>query len=465
MVIKFIYGMSGCAKTTTAMKIVKDIPLNNWTCIAFTHSAVNNLKDIFIRESKINEGINNNFMTIHKFLQIPISPTGDYTIIRRKKLKYLTKLVIVDEFSLIPLDIADYLFELSSTAADFIFVGDFIQLMPISLNREGISLSLLKSDFSNIQLKFNEAIRIADHLSNSLYSSEYFRKAQKMILSHNYRNGDKVHQVLNDALDYKFDNNIISLSQIKKYVDNGYVVLSGKYEYLAQAYLYYDPYLPNQSDSEFKTTKIGKIKMNIGDKMVLLENLDDEFVNGDEVFIKNVNLNNQNEVEIVKIMNQNDINVNESKLNDVNVNELKLDDIKINDVSVNELKINDVNVSELKLNDVNVNELKINQQQNNINININQQQNTRIVNTSKLLPYNFITCHKAQGRTIPKVLLILDDLFEITMLYTAITRARDDVKFIKFKHLPNKDDINAFKIMRDIIYHIPVKKQENEISH
>ena len=442
--------MSGCAKTTTAMKIVKNMPLNNWTCIAFTHSAVNNLKDIFIRESKINEGINNNFMTIHKFLQIPISPTGDYTIIRRKKLKYLTKLVIVDEFSLIPLDIADYLFELSSTAADFIFVGDFIQLMPISLNREGISLSLLKSNFSNIQLKFNEAIRIADHLSNSLYSSEYFRKAQKMILSHNYRNGDKVHQVLNDALDYKFDNNIISLSQIKKYVDDGYVVLSGKYEYLAQAYLYYDPYLPNQLDSEFKTTKIGKIKMNIGDKMVLLENLDDEFVNGDEVFIKNVNLNNQNEVEIAKIMNQND--TNELKLNNINVSELKLNDVKIN-----ELKINNINVGELKLNDVNVNELKINE------LKINQQQNTRIVNTSKLLPYNFITCHKAQGRTIPKVLLILDDLFEITMLYTAITRARDDVKFIKFKHLPNKDDINAFKIMRDIIYHLPVKKQENEV--
>jgi hypothetical protein len=94
----------------------------------------------------------------------------------------------------------------------------------------------------------------------------------------------------------------------------------------------------------------------------------------------------------------------------------------------------------------------------NLNENGNENKTTRIVNCNKILPYNFITCHKAQGRTIPKVLLILDDLFEITMLYTAITRARDDIKFIKFKHLPNKTDIEAFKIMRDVIYKLPNEK-------
>ena len=78
-----------------------------------------------------------------------------------------------------------------------------------------------------------------------------------------------------------------------------------------------------------------------------------------------------------------------------------------------------------------------------------------IIDVNKLLPYNFITCHKAQGRTIPKIIVILDDLFEITMLYTAITRAKEDVKFVQFKqNLPQtfKDDLNAFKIMRDVIY-------------
>jgi hypothetical protein len=50
----------------------------------------------------------------------------------------------------------------------------------------------------------------------------------------------------------------------------------------------------------------------------------------------------------------------------------------------------------------------------------------------KLLPYNFITVHKAQGRGYDNVVLILDSLFEITMLYTGITRAKKNIKFIIF---------------------------------
>lgn len=401
--------MSGCAKTTTAMKILQNLSLNKWICIAFTHSAVNNLKEIFLRQSKLKIAPQKNFMTIHKFLQIPISATGDYTIIKHKKLKYLAELVIVDEFSLIPLDIMEYLFELSITSTNFIFVGDFIQLMPISLNREPISLSLLNSSFSNINLSFNEAIRIADHLSNSVYTSEYFKKAQKMVLLHNYRNGDNVYQVLNDALDYKFDismgaktNNIISLFEIPKYVKEGYIILSSMYKHLERAYLYLNPCITSENE-DIKNTKIGKIKVKIGDKMILLDNLDDEFVNGDVVIIKNILKDNDVEIE------------------------------KENEECENE----------------NENENKI------------KMKNTRIIDSKQILPYNFITCHKAQGRTISKVLLILDDLFEITMLYTAITRAKDDIKFIKFNHLPSKTDINAFKIMRDVIYKIP-ENDENK---
>ena len=45
MVIIFIYGMSGCGKTYYAMNnIVKS---NDFTGIAFTHSAVNNMKSTY----------------------------------------------------------------------------------------------------------------------------------------------------------------------------------------------------------------------------------------------------------------------------------------------------------------------------------------------------------------------------------------------------------------------------------
>ena len=105
MGIKFIYGMSGCAKTTTAISSIIKLPLSQWICIAFTHSAVNNLKDIFMKLSKTELNVQNNFMTIHKFLQLPVVENGNYSIVKRKQLKYLANLIIVDEFSLIPLDI------------------------------------------------------------------------------------------------------------------------------------------------------------------------------------------------------------------------------------------------------------------------------------------------------------------------------------------------------------------------
>jgi hypothetical protein len=232
-------------------------------------------------------------------------------------------------------------------------------------------------------MTFNEAIRIADHLSNSVYVNEYFIKADKLILTHNYRNNDNVHQILKNALDMKF--NIIPNSLIQKYVNDGYVVLSSMYEHLKHAYL-----MSNISEGILKNCKIGKIRIKVNDKMTLMENINSEFVNGDIVTVSNI-----------------------------------LDD---NDVELDK------------------NGLKL------------------IINVNKLLPYNFITCHKAQGRTIPKVIVILDDLFEITMLYTAITRAKEDVKFVQFKqNLPKtfKDDLNAFKIMRDVIYKL--NNTENNI--
>jgi len=72
-----------------------------------------------------------------------------------------------------------------------------------------------------------------------------------------------------------------------------------------------------------------------------------------------------------------------------------------------------------------------------------------------LLPPNMLTIHKSQGLTLNKIIVILDDLFEITMLYTAITRASKNVKFIVF----NKQNLKklklynkSFKKLQQIIY-------------
>ena len=75
-----------------------------------------------------------------------------------------------------------------------------------------------------------------------------------------------------------------------------------------------------------------------------------------------------------------------------------------------------------------------------------------------ILPTDYISIHKSQGRSYDHIVVVLDQLFEITMLYTAITRARLDVKFVlinydldKFKQNLHKT-INAFNLLKKIIY-------------
>lgn len=72
-----------------------------------------------------------------------------------------------------------------------------------------------------------------------------------------------------------------------------------------------------------------------------------------------------------------------------------------------------------------------------------------------LLPHNFLTIHKAQGLGFDKVVVILDDMFEITMLYTAMTRTRKELKFILY----NNDELEkiriynkAFKKLEKVVY-------------
>lgn len=47
-----------------------------------------------------------------------------------------------------------------------------------------------------------------------------------------------------------------------------------------------------------------------------------------------------------------------------------------------------------------------------------------------LLPMNLLTAHKAQGMGFKHIIIVLDDLFDISMLYTMISRAMHECKFI-----------------------------------
>jgi hypothetical protein len=46
-----------------------------------------------------------------------------------------------------------------------------------------------------------------------------------------------------------------------------------------------------------------------------------------------------------------------------------------------------------------------------------------------IMPANFLTVHKSQGRNIKNVIACVDDLFGMSMLYTQITRAMENLYF------------------------------------
>lgn len=68
-------------------------------------------------------------------------------------------------------------------------------------------------------------------------------------------------------------------------------------------------------------------------------------------------------------------------------------------------------------------------------------------NEIQLLPSFLITAHKSQGMSINNVIVCLDELFDISMLYTMITRARYDVKFFVLNTLNSNlnNEISKFK--------------------
>lgn len=431
MTIKFIYGMSGCAKTTTAIASLKRV--KNFTCIAFTHSAVNNLKDKYLSMFPNTKIRSNNFQTIHKFLRI--KPSGP--IIKHNHV-LSQDVIIVDEFSLIPLNIINYLFEISEHSKTvFVFVGDFIQLPPISEVREPINLRLLKSDFNNLNMSFNESVRIADHLSNSVYTSPYFEKANKMILLKNYRCNSLVNRKLEMALNGKFE--LEDIRNINKLINDGYVVLSSMYRFLEYAYSCYEG-----NYNKYVLYKDDKYSDNIDYDF---DNIDYDFnfdnVNDDNIKDKSKFDNSERvKFDMSQLENSKKVKTQSGRY------KTKMGEIKIH-TNMNCILITNIDDDFVNGDIVIVRELL----ENNYIYVSNIQDDKRIIISAKLiLPDNFITCHKAQGRTIPKVILILDGLFEITMLYTAITRASEDIKFIKINHLPSMSDINAFKTLRNVIY-------------
>lgn len=382
--VKFVLGKAGTGKTTTILNSL--VNFNSVLCIAYTHSAVENLRSKSENRFKGTESQKNHwvFMTIHKYLKLPINK-----IIYRKLKEYERfDYIVIDEVSLIPLNIIDILFNLTNYFKEtkFIFIGDLLQLPCINKDKKLLNIGpkALKKypGFKDVICPLDNCLKLVLYLNDTIYFNEYFMNNDKMILTYNYRNNEYVQSIINELicvfyeeeLKKNIEKYIININELYNYKD--YVKLASRYKYLKTLYS-----ISNimKDDEKCVNCKIGEIFIKNGDILVANENIEDmDLVNGEEYIIENVD------------------------------DELLMFNIK------------------------------------------------------KFLPYNYLTIHKSQGKTLDKIIVCIDDLFEISMFYTALTRAKTDIKLISLGNFGTqsfekeiekiKDNNVLFNILNNVLY-------------
>ena len=62
----------------------------------------------------------------------------------------------------------------------------------------------------------------------------------------------------------------------------------------------------------------------------------------------------------------------------------------------------------------------------------------------QIIPANFLTSHKSQGLSIDKVIVCVDDMFDISMFYTMCTRAISQLKFFRYKECDLSEYLERF---------------------
>lgn len=370
--VKFVLGKAGTGKTTTILNSLKDLK-GKILCIAYTHSAVENLRSKSENKFK--------YMTIHKYLKLPINK-----IIYRKLKEYERfDYIVIDEVSLIPLNIIDILFNLTNYFKEtkFIFIGDLLQLPCINKDKKLLNIKQkhLKRcpGFKNVVSNLENCLKLVLYLNDTIYFNEYFMNNDKMILTYNYRNNEYVQSIINELIcvfySEELKNNImkyiININELGQSPYKDYVKLASRYKYLKTLYSVSNIM---KDDEKCVNCKIGEIFIKNGDILVANENIEDmELVNGEEYIIENVD------------------------------DELLMFNIK------------------------------------------------------KFLPYNYLTIHKSQGKTLDKIVVCIDDLFEISMFYTALTRAKTDIKLICLGSIEKeiekiKDNNVLFNILNNVLY-------------
>lgn len=270
MKIEVIYGGAGTGKTHLLLQRINSLTTNNYIVLAPTHTAVRNLSG----RSTIDI---NKFATIYSYFRIDYE--NDDVIGAIKNYNY----IFIDEFGLIKKElfrkIINWL-ERNNRDVTVIIAGDVVQLSPIYLEERSIPFQKLRKHYER------EFAHVIEHDFNSIFSLSTIRKAEKTLLTKNFRSNNNVLNLIWNIF-YEMKTDQINYITVTKAVA---LILQTGATFISSRYSHHEPIyeLMKQQLLITKECKIvNKLVFYEGAQFLIAENTKD-YRNGDIVTFSHI---------------------------------------------------------------------------------------------------------------------------------------------------------------------------------
>lgn len=385
-----IYGKAGTGKSTKLATLICNAHENknkDYIVLAPTNAAVENIFNVCLN---IIPNINRKrFKTLHSFFKI------DYVNDVFVGANAVPFNVYIDEFSLIN----KFLFKrcyndlINKGCRNITICGDQLQLNAVYKDKQYISFNKINY-WNNVKDKVLKPSRqvspkVLQQIHLNVFGLKIVQKSKRELLTQNLRSNENIKQLINAiyrnnrTFEYKFT----TLFDIPKLINNGYVFVASKYKILQKVY-------ECVNDVLFETNKsidVKKITQNISHK------------SGYKTLFLYPGM------ELMTIVNS-PTNFNNRSRNSKFYN--------------GEVFTFTGNIEDEML--------KCYSKKRNEYVFIPRIKEVDMSKAGEYFPVSPLflsTVHKSQGRSIDKIIICIDEMFEITMLYTAMTRARNDIIF------------------------------------
>lgn len=381
MTITTIYGKAGSGKTTKLVQMITQA--HNYAVLAPTNASTENIYNMMVQAMSIKPPKRDKFKTIYSFFRI------DYENNTLLGAVYYPKTLFIDEFGLMN----KHLFKKCLKAAEaggvenVILSGDVVQLNPIYTDKQYISFNKLKritETYRTITNRPNAVLfpSVVEHYHLSLFGCKRIQSGVLVSMGANKRADELTKQTLNAVysanMSYPFK--FVEFYQLPDLIINQhYTFIASKYKILQTVFdsLYENCLKSVEGLIIIHQPKISskaafqRLYLTPGMNVITCQTVKGEYINGQELIFTG----NEEDAQGLKCITT---DTHET-------------------VYVHKAFDNFNNPY------------------------------------YPLTPSNILTVHKSQGRTIDRVIVCIDDMFDISMLYTAITRARHDLLFYTVK--------------------------------